>query len=39
LPNSGANRQKLVDFLNEFKGKIVFGFKEVPENWPGCTEK
>ncbi|MFA0766493.1 MAG: hypothetical protein BDTLLHRC_001446 [Candidatus Fervidibacter sp.] len=32
---SGADRQKLADFLNDFKGDVIFGFKEVPENWLG----
>ena len=32
---SGANRQKLVDFLNAFPGEVIFGFEEVPENWLG----
>ncbi|MFA0782113.1 type III-B CRISPR module RAMP protein Cmr1 [Fervidibacter sacchari] len=32
---SGPNRQKLVEFLNAFPGKVIFGFEEVPENWLG----
>ena len=36
---SGADRKKLVDFLNDFKGEVVFGFKEVPENWLGGRER
>ncbi len=32
---SGADRQKLADFLNAFEGEVIFGFKEVPENWLG----
>jgi len=31
---SGADPQKLVDFLNDFKGDVIFG-EEVPENWLG----
>jgi len=31
----GADPQKLVDFLNDFKGDVIFGFKEVPKNWLG----
>jgi hypothetical protein len=31
---SDADPQKLVDFLNDFKGDVIFG-KEVPENWLG----
>ncbi len=36
---SHADRNKLVDFLNAFEGEVVFGFKEVPENWPIGSEK
>jgi CRISPR-associated protein Cmr1 len=31
---SGADPQKLVDFLNDFKGDVIFG-EEVPKNWLG----
>jgi len=31
---SGADLQKLVDFLNDFEGDVIFG-EEVPENWLG----
>jgi len=36
---SGADRQKLVDFLDAFKGEVIFGFEEVPENWLGGSER
>jgi CRISPR-associated protein Cmr1 len=35
---SGADPQKLVDFLNDFKGDVIFG-EEVPENWLGGSGK
>jgi CRISPR-associated protein Cmr1 len=34
----GADPQKLVDFLNDFKGDVIFG-KEVPKNWLGGSVK
>jgi len=30
---SRADRKKLSDFLEAFDGEVVFGFKEVPEDW------
>jgi hypothetical protein len=35
---SGADPQKLVDFLNDFKGDVIFG-EEVPKNWLGGSGK
>jgi CRISPR-associated protein Cmr1 len=35
---SGADLQKLVDFLNDFEGDVIFG-EEVPENWLGGSGK
>jgi CRISPR-associated protein Cmr1 len=34
-----ANHQKLGDFLNDFEGEVIFGFKEVPKNWLGGSVK
>jgi hypothetical protein len=36
---SRANRNKLSEFLDAFEGEVVFGFKEVPENWPTGNER
>ncbi len=38
---SGADQQRLVDFLNAFGDKVIFGFKdeEVPENWLGGRKR
>jgi CRISPR-associated protein Cmr1 len=30
-----ADRKKLAEFLNSFGDEVIFGFKEVPENWLG----
>jgi hypothetical protein len=35
---SGADPKKLVDFLNDFKGDVIFG-EEVPKNWLGGSGK
>ncbi|MEM3553645.1 MAG: type III-B CRISPR module RAMP protein Cmr1 [Candidatus Bathyarchaeia archaeon] len=34
-----ADREELVRFLENFEGFIVFGFEEVPKNWPIGNEK
>lgn len=38
-PKAKADRQKLVDFLEEFSCEVIFGFKEVPIEWPGGNER
>ncbi len=34
-----ADRKKLAEFLNSFGDEVIFGFKEVPENWLGGSRR